>query len=230
MKWYASRRFARRFHRLRQYDGGRGAALERICLLREIRGACVVELGAGTGFLTEELARRAERVFALDRSACMLAFAERKLSRLGIGSCELRLADHRKIPLPDGSADLVVAAWTLASVIYDASAEGWCRALDRVVAEMRRLLRPGGVIALLCPADPGPRNYLRHLELRHGFRCLPFESRWRFPSCAVARKVLQFFFNEETWKAYRARMPEDLVAQGGLWWLRGAPPRQARGA
>jgi ubiquinone/menaquinone biosynthesis C-methylase UbiE len=219
VKRYASRRFARRFDRLRRYDVGMSIALERIDLLRAFRGSDVVELGAGTGFLTMELSRRANYVYAFDKSRCMLEFAQRKLKRLGISNCELRLADHRAIPLPDACADLVVAAWTLASLVYEAAPDGWRLELDRVVAEMRRLVRQGGVIAVLCPVEPGPRNYLQHLRLQHGFWCLPFESRWSFPSRRRARKVLQFFFNQQTWEAYRARVPEQFVTRGGVWWL-----------
>jgi len=80
---------------------------------------------------------------------------------------------------------------------------------------MRRLTRPGGGIAVLCPADAGRRDYLRVLSARHGFRCVPFESRWRFLARAVARNVLQFFFADRVWRAHRSRVPEDFVAQGG---------------
>lgn len=224
MRWYASRRFALRFDRMRQYDGGVAAALERIDEIKDLRGAEVVELGAGTGVVTAEIARRAGRVRAFDRSRFMLEVAAAKLRRLGLANCELRLADHRSIPLPDRCADLVVAAWTLAAVVYDASPHDWGAELDRVVAEMLRIARFDGAIVILCPVDPGPRNYLQRLETRHAFRRSLFASRWTFPSRAAARRTLRFFFNERTGAAYRDRGRGDFVSRGVVCWRYARPP------
>ncbi len=45
----------------------------------EVREATVLDVGAGTGFLTEAVARKARRVIALDFSESMLGEARSKL-------------------------------------------------------------------------------------------------------------------------------------------------------
>jgi len=215
---YASLRYARLYDRLRAYDGATQTALKIIDGLRDLRGAKVVELGAGTGALTVHLAKHASRVHAFDKSKFMIAVAREKVSLLCLSNCSVGLADHRCIPLPNASADIVVAAWTLASLVYESSEEAWTEELDNVIREMGRLVRAGGVLVALCPVDPGPRDYLARLETTHRFCHTIFESSWRFPTIVEARDVIQFFFSEGTWKEYRSRWPQDFVTLGGVWW------------
>ena len=218
MKRYASLRYARLYDRLRAYDGGTQTALEILDGLRSLKGADIVELGAGTGTLTLRLAKYAGKVYAFDKSKFMIAVAYEKMKSAALSNCCLELADHRCIPLPNASADVVVAAWTLASLVYESSEEAWTEELDNVVREMGRLVRAGGVVAALCPVDPGPRDYLSRLETTHGFCHTAFESCWRFLTLAEARNVIQFFFGEVMWKEYRSRWPEDFVTFSGVWW------------
>jgi len=175
-------------------------------------------LGAGTGALTAHLAIQASRVSAFDKSKFMIAVARDKLALLRLSNCCVGLADHRCVPLPDASTDMVVAAWTMASLVYDCPAETWRQELDKAVLEMRRLVRPGGAVAVLCPANPGPRDYLSRLEELHGFSRTLYSSSWQFPAIATARKVIRFFFGEETWRVYRSRWPVRFVSRCGIWW------------
>jgi SAM-dependent methyltransferase len=228
---YGSRRFARRFDRLRRYQRARESIVARIGAIRDMRGARVVELGAGTGVVTEELARQALSVAAFDRSSAMIAIArERNLPR-----CSFALADHRDIPLADGCADLVLAAWSLDGVVYDNSNEesddgndngnaggevGWRTALDRTVQEMERLAAAGGAVVIV--ASPiGARDIAGHLERAHGFRRRLFKTAWRFPSRWAARAAVKLFFGARVWRDYRPRWPRDLVTLAGLWWRTG---------
>ena len=52
------------------------------------------------------------------------------------------MADARRLPVPDGSIDTVVSSMGLMLV----------RPVEAAVAEIRRVLRPGGTLALLVPA------------------------------------------------------------------------------
>jgi SAM-dependent methyltransferase len=93
----------------------------------------VLDLGAGTGLLTESLVAAGHEVVAVDPSAEMLAQLSVRLPgvRTAVGAAEA-------LPLPDGDVDAVVAG----------QAAHW---FDPPVAarEMRRVLRPGGVVGLI---------------------------------------------------------------------------------
>ena len=93
----------------------------------------VLDLGAGTGLLTERLVAAGHEVVAVDPSAEMLAELVRRLPQVTtvVGAAEA-------IPLPDAAVDAVVAG----------QAAHWFRPAP-AAAEMRRVLRPGGVVGLI---------------------------------------------------------------------------------
>src|SRR3954447_13571747 len=93
----------------------------------------VLDLGAGTGLLTELLVGAGHEVVAVDPSPEMLAHLAERLRRVTalVGAAE-------ELPLPDGDVDAVVAG----------QAAHW---FDPPTAsrEIRRVLRPGGVLGLI---------------------------------------------------------------------------------
>jgi SAM-dependent methyltransferase len=93
----------------------------------------VVELGAGTGRLTEELVRLGHEVLATDPLDAMLAHLHRRLPDVPTAR-----ASAERIPLADRTVD--VAASAQAFHWFD---------LDRALPEIARVLRPGGVLALV---------------------------------------------------------------------------------
>ncbi|WP_159451292.1 class I SAM-dependent methyltransferase [Demequina sp. NBRC 110054] len=96
----------------------------------------VVELGCGTGIYTRGIARRCERVLALDASAAMVEKARAELAHLE--HVEIRQSDAYATGLPDGFADGVVAV-NLLHIVPDP---------EGVLREMRRLVRPGGAVVI----------------------------------------------------------------------------------
>lgn len=93
----------------------------------------VVDVGAGTGKLTRALVGRAPTVVAVEPDDAMRAV----LSDLLPDVTALR-GTAEALPLPDASADLVVAA----------QAWHWVDPV-RAVPEVARVLRPGGVLGLV---------------------------------------------------------------------------------
>lgn len=100
----------------------------------------VLDLGAGTGKLTEALAARpGVRVVAVEPDPAMLAELRRALPGV-----DARRGSAEAIPLPDAAVDAVLVGQAL----------HWFD-LDRALPEIVRVLRPGGVLAGLWNGDDG---------------------------------------------------------------------------
>jgi ubiquinone/menaquinone biosynthesis C-methylase UbiE len=98
-------------------------------------GAPVVEVGCGTGKLTVSLAERGLHVDAIDPGPEMVAVARR---RLGEATVRFHLGRFEDVELPAGRYGALFSATAFHWVD---PAVGWAKAA--------RLLRPGGIIALL---------------------------------------------------------------------------------
>lgn len=128
-----------------RYDATRGgvpragSAARAVLALVPDRARTLLDVGCGTGLVTERLVRPGLRVFGVDSSPGMTRVAAR---RLGPG---LVLGDCRRLPFADGSLDAVSAVWLL-HLIPDAPV---------VVAECARVLRPGGTFVTTVDKDAG---------------------------------------------------------------------------
>lgn len=101
----------------------------------------VADIGTGTGILALELARLGLDVVAIDRSEGMLEAAREKWRTTGSdasGQVEFRSGDAHALPLEDESVDAAFAHMVLHSLEEP----------DRAIAEMARILRPGGKLIL----------------------------------------------------------------------------------
>jgi SAM-dependent methyltransferase len=103
------------------------------------RPRLVVDLGSGTGLSTRFWAEAADEVVGVEASEAMRAFAQQATAAPNVRYAG---ASAYETGLPDGCADLVTAAQSLQ----------WMD-LDRVLPEVARILRPGGVFC--------PYNYFR---------------------------------------------------------------------
>lgn len=100
---------------------------------RVAAGDRVLDLGCGTGTLTEALADAGASVTAVDYSQSYVDHTARRLA----GRAVVEQGDARSLRYADGAFDAV-----LASLVLDTIPEA-----DRAVAEMRRVTRPGGTAA-----------------------------------------------------------------------------------
>jgi 2-polyprenyl-6-hydroxyphenyl methylase/3-demethylubiquinone-9 3-methyltransferase len=98
------------------------------------RGLNVLDLGCGKGRFAAALAAEGARMIGLDRSAAMLAGGEPGCFGRVRGSA-------RRLPFPEGVFDAVIAVEVFEHLPP--------AALDEVLGEVRRVLRPGGTIAIL---------------------------------------------------------------------------------
>lgn len=101
-------------------------------------GGRVLEVGVGTGLALPHYGDSVE-VTGIDFSLDMLSKAEAKVAELGLSRvAALRQMDARHLDFPDAAFDGVAAMHTL-SVVPEP---------ERVVAEIARVLRPGGIVVV----------------------------------------------------------------------------------
>ncbi|MFF2809733.1 class I SAM-dependent methyltransferase [Streptomyces sp. NPDC058000] len=113
----------------------------------------VLEVAIGTG-LNLPLYPPGVRLTGIEWSPEMLAVARRRATELG-RTADLREADAQALPFPDASFDTVVCTLSLCAIPDD----------RRAVAEMVRVLRPGGRLLLLdhVPSTAWPLRVLQRL-------------------------------------------------------------------
>jgi SAM-dependent methyltransferase len=121
-------------------------------------GCVIADLGCGTGALAARLSGVAGRVLAVDNSPAMLAAARRRLG--ASQNIELIEADLAQLPLEDGLCDGALLVLVLTYVADPAA----------VLAEARRILRPGGRLVVVDLLAHDRHDFQRQMEqLRPGF-------------------------------------------------------------
>jgi len=106
----------------------------------------VLDLGAGTGFFTDILASKYEKVLGLDISREMLKYAQKNRTQ----DIKWLEGDAYHLPLQDKSVDLV----------YSNLMIQWCDPLSNVLNEIIRVLKPGGLFIFSTLID-GTLNELK---------------------------------------------------------------------
>ena len=156
-------RIARSYGRLnRLFSLGADNRWRRILvgLARAVPPGRVLDVCTGTADLPLVFARAgaARAIVGVDLSEGMLAVGRRKIEREGAGDrIRLERGDALELPFDDGSFDVVSNAFGLRNLPDRA----------RGIAEMARVLRPGGRLLVLefAPPRPGPAGRLFHRYL-----------------------------------------------------------------
>ncbi|MDG4549270.1 MAG: methyltransferase domain-containing protein [Candidatus Contendobacter sp.] len=109
--------------------------LERLDLIK-LRPEAILDVGCGVGSITVALMKkyRRARVIGLERASAMVALARQRAPWLR--TLHGAVAEPESLPLPTASCDLVFSNLALP----------WTLDLDRVFAEFRRVLKPGGAL------------------------------------------------------------------------------------
>jgi SAM-dependent methyltransferase len=104
----------------------------------------IAEVGAGTGRLTLELIGRARQVVAVEPALPLRRILGRRLTAASLGDrARVTHGFFDQLPLPDDFADVVVAC----SAFTPAAGHGG----EAGLAEMERVCRPGGRVAIIWP-------------------------------------------------------------------------------
>jgi SAM-dependent methyltransferase len=116
----------------------RTAANSAAYLLPHLRpGSTLLDIGSGPGTITADLAARVAEVTATEVTAEALALARAEAAARGVTNMSFAVADVHALPFPGGSFDVVHAHQVLQHVGDPVQA----------LREMRRVARPGGLVA-----------------------------------------------------------------------------------
>lgn len=187
----------------------------------------VLDLGAGTGRLACLLAPIVKSVHAFDISDEMLRVCREKFTKSGFSNWQVDIADHRNLPVAYGSANLVVSGWSL-SYLAVWNPDTWREELETWMAEMKRVLMPGGFIVLFESLGTGNDSPIKLGHLKDFYPWLDemgFQNKWirtdyKFESLAEAEELSRFFFGDELGKKVRENEWVILPECTGVWWLK----------
>jgi len=220
-------RHAAEYDELVRAEDADGHLLPALLELVPLRDNCVVEVGAGTGRVTELLLDAGAQVWATEREPAMLAVARERLrNRTRV---DFVLADADQLPLPDGSADVGVAAWVFGHFRFW-ELDAWREQIGASLDELARVVKPGGTLVVIEtlgtgftePAPPAPElaEYYAWLESDRGFRRHAVRTDYAFDSVPEAVRILGFFFGEQMAVHVAERASRRVPECTGLWSMR----------
>ena len=196
--------------------------------LREItplENQVVYDLGAGTGRLACMLAPHVSHVRAFDISEEMLRVCREKFSASGLTNWQVDVADHRQLPVEDGSADLVVSGWSVA-YLAEWNPESARTELGKWLGEMKRILRPNSYIVLFESLGTGNESPIKLEHLKEYYPWLDevgFQHKWirtdyQFKSLEEAEYLARFFFGDALGDKVKENNWVTLPECTGVWW------------
>jgi len=123
-------------NRVMTFGLDRGWRRKAVAALALPPGSLVLDLAAGTGDLCRDLEAAGHRPVGIDLSSGMLAAART--------TAPLVQADVTRLPVPDGRADGATCGFALRNLAN----------VDAFLAELARVIRPGGRVAVLEVSEP----------------------------------------------------------------------------
>jgi ubiquinone/menaquinone biosynthesis C-methylase UbiE len=158
----------------------------------------VLEVAVGTG-RNLTFYPQGVRLTGIDLSPAMLEIARKRAEELGLDT-DLKEGDAQQLPFPDAAFDAVVCTLSLCNIPDDRMA----------IAEMKRVLRPGGRLLLLDHVRASSKAWLAAQRMLEPLF-------WRFSCDHLLRRPLEHVlaegFRVEQRERYKAGIVERLSAR-----------------
>jgi len=113
----------------------------------------LLDIGCGTGVYFDTLASHADSIVAIDESGDMAAIADEYCRQNGLTTIHLGVGSAECVPCKSGTFDIVIAMDLLHHVSD----------LEKTLAEVDRVLKPGGHFFVFEPNICNPLMFLAHL-------------------------------------------------------------------
>ena len=217
---------ANRYQSLISREDFQGNLLPAILDIIPVNNLDVVDLGAGTGRLSCLLAPLVNSLNIFDLSPHMLGVAANLMQESGYKNWQAAAVDHRYIPLPNRSVDLVISGWSLCYLVVW-EADKWETELKKGLAEIRRVLRSSGMTIIIetlgtgteIPDPPDKlKTYFGYLDAM-GFQNKWIRTDYRFESQEEAQDLTSFFFGEDMLGKIQSGKNPILPECTGIWWI-----------
>ncbi len=138
-------------------------------LLKEVRvyvlefsrmkaGEKALDVCSGTGDQAFYYARKGIIVSGVERNPHMLQLARKNKQKQGLSNVSFQMGDAQNLPFAEDSFDCVSISFALH--------ENECAAIDRIIAEMKRVVKRDGTLIFVdfrVPLPKGPYLYLAHV-------------------------------------------------------------------
>lgn len=187
----------------------------------------VIELGAGTGRLTQLYIQKVKNAFCFDNSQHMLDKAKINLKQYQ-DKISFSVCDNSDIDKIDEKADIVTEGWSFGHTVTD-NIDNIISITDNLVRNCKSLLKRNGKIIIIetlgtntetpFPPDKTLETFYSYLEENHRFKRIIIETDYRFKSVNEAERVTGFFFGEKTAKSILEKNSAVVKEFTGIWYL-----------
>jgi ubiquinone/menaquinone biosynthesis C-methylase UbiE len=205
------------------FQGNLLQTLKRFCHLT--REQTVADLGTGTGRMAFLLAPTVRHVYGIEPVGGMLRVAESRRQSLGFKNVDFLPGEHKDLPLPDNSIDLIVEGWAFLHAFSSVFPQ-WRSEFEAIVREMRRILRPNGAVVLIETMGflhiwdevPGqPALLYDYFERELGLKKSIIRTDYKFSNLEEAVDLGTVFFGEETGSEVKRRGDLIVPEASAVW-------------
>lgn len=170
----------------------------------DLEGKKVLEVATGRGAVLFPLAEAGADIDAIDLSPEMIRITEKESKKRGFNNIRFQVMDAEHLGFEDNSFDLVICGFAVF----------FCESLERVLSEFRRVLKPGGIVALSTWGDDSPLDeWISNIRDQMGKKKLigcPLWSREAIESALTNAKFNKISIYRES-KLFYYESPEN-------WW------------